>query len=111
MRISDGVQTCALPISAVNADIEPGDTVAVWGCGPVGLFTIQAALLLGAGRVIAIDHFPTRLARARKYGAEVLDYTELHVREALDQMTGVLGPHARPQLEGGRVGRDMLSTW
>lgn len=80
--------------AAVNADIEPGDTVAVWGCGPVGLFTIQSALLLGAGRVIAIDHFPTRLALARKYGAEILDYTQVNVREALDEMTGGVGPDA-----------------
>ncbi|KQZ61126.1 alcohol dehydrogenase [Sphingopyxis sp. Root1497] len=80
--------------AAVNADIEPGDTVAVWGCGPVGLFTIQSALLLGAGRVIAIDHFPTRLALARKYGAEILDYTQVDVREALDEMTGGVGPDA-----------------
>lgn len=80
--------------AAVNADIEPGDTVAVWGCGPVGLFTIQSALLLGAGRVIAIDHFPTRLALARKYGAEILDYTQVDVREALDEMTGGIGPDA-----------------
>ncbi|NYF33657.1 zinc-dependent alcohol dehydrogenase [Sphingopyxis sp. JAI108] len=80
--------------AAVNADIEPGDTVAVWGCGPVGLFTIQSALLLGAGRVIAIDHFPTRLALARKHGAEILDYTQVDVREALDEMTGGIGPDA-----------------
>ncbi len=80
--------------AAVNADIEPGDTVAVWGCGPVGLFTIQSALLLGAARVIAIDHFPTRLALAKKYGAEILDYGEVDVREALDEMTGGVGPDA-----------------
>ena len=61
--------------AAVNADIEPGDTVAVWGCGPVGLFAIQSALLLGAHRVIAIDHFPARLKLARELGAEILDYT------------------------------------
>jgi len=80
--------------AAVNADIEPGDTVAVWGCGPVGLFTIQSALLLGAGRVIAIDHFPTRLALAKKYGAEILEYTKVDVREALAEMTGGIGPDA-----------------
>lgn len=80
--------------AAVNADIEPGDTVAVWGCGPVGLFTIQSALLLGAGRVIAIDHFPTRLALAKKYGAEILDYTKVDFREALAEMTGGIGPDA-----------------
>ncbi len=80
--------------AAVNADIEPGDTVAVWGCGPVGLFTIQSALLLGAERVIAIDHFPSRLALAKQLGAEVLDYTGVNVREALNEMTGGIGPDA-----------------
>src|SRR5215217_4848809 len=48
-------------MAAENCDIEPGDTVAVWGCGPVGLFAIQSALLMGAHRVIAIDHYPRRL--------------------------------------------------
>jgi threonine dehydrogenase-like Zn-dependent dehydrogenase len=80
--------------AAVNADIEPGDTVAIWGCGPVGLFTIQSALLLGAERVVAIDHFPARLALARSLGAEILDYTRVNVREALDEMTGGIGPDA-----------------
>ena len=80
--------------AAVNADIEPGDTVAIWGCGPVGLFTIQSALLLGAGRVIAIDHFPARLALARDLGAEILDYNQVNVREALNEMTGGIGPDA-----------------
>lgn len=80
--------------AAVNADIEPGDTVAVWGCGPVGLFAIQSALLLGAERVIAIDHFPSRLNLARQLGAEILDYTQGDVREALSDMTGGIGPDA-----------------
>ena len=47
-------------MAAVNCDIEQGDVVAVWGCGPVGLFSIQSALLWGAHRVIAIDHHPHR---------------------------------------------------
>lgn len=80
--------------AAVNADIEPGDTVAIWGCGPVGLFTVQSALLLGAERVIAIDNYPARLELARSMGAEVLDYTQVDVREALDEMTGGIGPDA-----------------
>jgi threonine dehydrogenase-like Zn-dependent dehydrogenase len=80
--------------AAVNADIEPGDTVAVWGCGPVGLFTIQSALLLGAGRVIAIDHFPARLRLAKQLGAQILDYKQVDVREALNEMTGGIGPDA-----------------
>ena len=81
-------------MAAVNCDIERGDTVAVWGCGPVGLFAIQSAFLLGAHRVIAIDHFPRRLELARSMGAEVLSYEEVDVREALDEMTGGIGPDA-----------------
>ncbi len=80
--------------AAVNCDIEPGDTVAVWGCGPVGLFAIQSAFLLGAHRVIAIDHYPRRLELARSMGAEVLHYEEVDVRDALDEMTGGIGPDA-----------------
>jgi threonine dehydrogenase-like Zn-dependent dehydrogenase len=68
--------------------------VAVWGCGPVGLFAIQSALLLGAHRVIAIDHYPRRLELARSMGAEVLSYKEVDIHEALDEMTGGIGPDA-----------------
>lgn len=81
-------------MAAENAQIRPGDTVAVWGCGPVGLFSVQSALLMGAGRVIAIDHYPRRLELARKLGAEVIDYRQSHVLEALMEMTGGIGPDA-----------------
>jgi threonine dehydrogenase-like Zn-dependent dehydrogenase len=80
--------------AAENCDIEEGDTVAVWGCGPVGLFAIQSAFKLGAHRVIAIDHYPRRLQLARQMGAEVLDYREVEVLEALKEMTGGIGPDA-----------------
>jgi threonine dehydrogenase-like Zn-dependent dehydrogenase len=80
-------------MAAVNADIEEGDTVAVWGCGPVGLFAVQSARILGA-RVIAIDHYPHRLALARSLGAEVIDYEQTSVLEALMDMTGGIGPDA-----------------
>jgi threonine dehydrogenase-like Zn-dependent dehydrogenase len=79
-------------MGAENADIEEGDTIAVWGCGPVGMFAIQSALIMGAHRVIAIDHYPHRLELAKKLGAEILDYREVDVREALDEMTGGIGP-------------------
>ncbi len=63
--------------AAARGEIRPGDTVAVWGCGPVGYFSIQSAFLQGAERVIAIDRFPERLALARDVcGAEVIDYEE-----------------------------------
>jgi threonine dehydrogenase-like Zn-dependent dehydrogenase len=81
-------------MAAENAQIEPGDTIAVWGCGPVGLFAIQSALIMGAARVIAIDHFPTRLELAKSLGAEILHYHQANVREALDEMTGGIGPDA-----------------
>ena len=57
-------------------EIEPGDTVAVWGCGPVGLFAVQSAFLMGAERVIAIDHFPHRLELAKQFGAEMINFEE-----------------------------------
>ncbi len=81
-------------MAAENAQIEEGDTVAVWGCGPVGLFAIQSALAMGAGKVIAIDEYPTRLALARKLGAEVIDFKQTHVLDALMEMSGGLGPDA-----------------
>ncbi len=80
---------------AENANIQPGDTVAVWGCGPVGLFAIASAYMLGAAKVIAIDRFPERLALARNYcGATTIDYSEddVTVVEALRDLTGGIGP-------------------
>lgn len=81
-------------MAAENAQIQPGDTVAVWGCGPVGLFAIQSARIMGAARVIAIDHYPNRLKLAREMGADVIDYRQTHVLEALMEMSGGLGPDA-----------------
>jgi len=80
-------------MAAENAQIEPGSTVAVWGCGPVGLFAIKSAWMLGAGRVIAIDGVPERLAMARDFGqAEIIDNTKDSVTERLDEMTAGQGP-------------------
>lgn len=81
-------------MAAENCDIKPGDTVAVWGCGPVGQFTIRSCFLLGADRVIAIDRFPERLRMAAQGGAETINYEEEDVYERLMQMTGSLGPDA-----------------
>jgi threonine dehydrogenase-like Zn-dependent dehydrogenase len=81
-------------MAAENCGIHPGDTLAVWGCGPVGLFAIASAMLLGAGRVIAIDRFPERLRKAESIGAEALDYESTDVQEALKEMTGGRGPDA-----------------
>ena len=81
-------------MAAENCAIEDGDTVAVWGCGPVGLFAIQSALILGAHRVIAIDHYPHRLELAKQLGADVINFHDVHVHEALIEMTGGIGPDA-----------------
>ncbi|SMC38735.1 zinc-dependent alcohol dehydrogenase [Novosphingobium sp. B1] len=81
-------------MAAENAEIEPDDTVAVWGCGPVGLFAIQSALVMGAARVIAIDHYPHRLELARQLGAEVINFRESNVAEALMEMSGGIGVDA-----------------
>jgi len=82
-------------MAAEQCDIEPGDTIAVWGCGPVGLFAIQSAKLLGAGRVFAIDRFPERLAKAQAAGAEIaFNYEEVDVLETLKDLTGGRGPDA-----------------
>lgn len=88
----------AVPTGYMGADfcnIQPGDTVAVWGCGGVGLMAQKSAYLLGAERVIAIDRFPERLRMARDHvGAETLDYEEVDVLEALKELTGGRGPDA-----------------
>jgi threonine dehydrogenase-like Zn-dependent dehydrogenase len=89
----------AVPTGYMGADfcnIHPGDTVAVWGCGAVGLMAQRSALLMGAQRVIAIDRLPERLALAReRIGAETIDYGGPEsVMEQLREMTGGRGPDA-----------------
>ncbi|MDB4887970.1 MAG: fdm 4 [Gemmatimonadetes bacterium] len=80
-------------MAAERAEIEMGDTVAVWGGGPVGQMAIQSAWLQGAGRVICIERVPERLEMARTYGrAEVINFDEEHVYERLQEMTSGIGP-------------------
>jgi threonine dehydrogenase-like Zn-dependent dehydrogenase len=82
-------------MAAENCDIQPGSTVAVWGCGPVGLFAIRSAFMLGAEQVIAIDRFPERLHLAQESGAEVLNYSEVpDLIDVLKELTGGRGPDA-----------------
>ena len=83
-------------MAAENCDIQPGDTVAVWGCGPVGQFAIASANLLGAERVIGIDRFPERLhmASEKAGAAETINYEEDDVYERLMEITGGIGPDA-----------------
>jgi threonine dehydrogenase-like Zn-dependent dehydrogenase len=90
--ISDAFPTGYM--AADLCDIQPGDVVAVWGAGAVGLFAMRSAQLLGAERVIAIDRFPDRLRHGRDLGCEALDYTGADLVEALKQLTAGRGPDA-----------------
>jgi threonine dehydrogenase-like Zn-dependent dehydrogenase len=82
-------------MGAENCNIRSGDTIAIWGCGPVGQMAIRSAFLLGAERVIAIDRFPERLRMAANGGAEIINYTEVDdVLDVLRDMTGGRGPDA-----------------
>jgi threonine dehydrogenase-like Zn-dependent dehydrogenase len=75
-------------MAAENCNIQPGDVVAIWGCGPVGQFAIKSAYMLGAERVIAIDRFPYRLRMARELaGADTINYEEEDVYEAHAEKT------------------------
>jgi threonine dehydrogenase-like Zn-dependent dehydrogenase len=80
-------------MAAEACGIQPGDTIAVWGCGPVGQLAIASAYLLGADRVIAIDRFPYRMRIAHERAhAETINYEEVDVAETLKEMTGGRGP-------------------
>ncbi|HWE37507.1 MAG TPA: zinc-dependent alcohol dehydrogenase [Isosphaeraceae bacterium] len=102
MKVPDGLEdeqvlflTDIFPtgyMAAENGNIQGGDTVAVWGCGPVGQFAIRSAFLLGAERVIAIDRIPSRLRMAEDGGAETFHMDEVDVFEAVREVTGGRGP-------------------
>ena len=99
-------------MAAENCSITPGDTVAVWGCGPVGQFCIASAWLLGAGRVIAIDREPERLQMAAaRNKAEVIDLTQADVYEKLKDMTGGRGPDACIDAVGMEAHGNTIGDW
>ncbi len=81
-------------MAADHCEIKPDDTVAIWGCGPVGLLAIKCCQMLGAKRVISIDTVPERLALARQSGAETIDFTEGDLQEKILEMTHGQGPDA-----------------
>ncbi|MBV9738041.1 MAG: glutathione-dependent formaldehyde dehydrogenase [Hyphomicrobiales bacterium] len=81
-------------MAAEFCDIEEGDTIAIWGCGPVGQFAIRSAFLLGAGRVLAIDTVPERLALAKEAGAETLDFRKDDVYARIQELTQGRGADA-----------------
>ncbi len=99
-------------MAAENCNIKEGDTVAVWGCGPVGQFAMWSARKLGAGRVIGIDRFPERLRLAREYtGATTINYEEVDVFETLQEMTSGRGPDACIDAVGSEAHGMTLDAW
>lgn len=99
-------------MAAENCGIEPGDTIAVWGCGPVGQFAIRSAFLLGARRVIAIDREPERLRMAAEHGKAItLDYEEVDVFEAVMDLTGAMGADACIDAVGMEAHGVTLDYW
>jgi threonine dehydrogenase-like Zn-dependent dehydrogenase len=101
-------------MAAEMCDITPGDVIAVWGAGAVGLFAAHSAYLMGAGRVIVIDRFDYRLRRAReRAGAETLNYEQVDVREALNDLTGGRGPDACIDAVGmeGHHGNELVNLY
>lgn len=97
-------------MAAENANISPGDTVAIWGCGPVGQFAIQSAWMLGAGRVIAIDNVPERLAMAKKHSnVKIIATTDRDdVYEKLMEMTNGKGPDSCIDAVGAEAHGDTM---
>jgi threonine dehydrogenase-like Zn-dependent dehydrogenase len=100
-------------MAAENCNLTPGDTVAVWGCGPVGQFAIKSAWMLGAGRVLAIDREPERLRMAADYGkAETINFDHVSVFDALKEATGGIGPDACIDAVGLEAhGTGSLDAW
>lgn len=96
-------------MAAEFCDIQPGDTIAIWGCGPVGQMAIRSAFLLGAERVIAIDTVPERLALAKAAGAEVLDFLEEDIYDRIMEMTHGRGADACIDAVGTEA--DASASW
>lgn len=99
-------------MAAENCGLRGGETVAVWGCGPVGQFAIRSAWLLGAGRVVAIDRIPERLQMAASDGrTDVLNYEDVDVLEELRALTDGHGPDACIDAVGLEAHGTTLDAW
>ena len=100
-------------MGAEFCDLKGGETVAIWGCGPVGQFAIRSAFLLGAERVIAIDTVPERLALAKEAGAETIDFLEDDVYDVIMQKTNGRGADACIDAVGTEAdpGSSLAARW
>ena len=97
--------------AAENCNIHSGDTVAVWGCGPVGQFAIRSAYLLGAHRVVAIDSVPERLRLAEAGNATTINMNDEYIFEKLKELTGGRGPDAVIDAVGLEAHGHTLDAW
>jgi threonine dehydrogenase-like Zn-dependent dehydrogenase len=98
-------------MAAENCNIQPGDTVAVWGCGPVGQFAIASAKMLGAEQVVAIDSVPERLEMAHRQGAITINMSDEYIYERLLELTGGMGPDSCIEAVGGEAHGSTLDAW
>jgi threonine dehydrogenase-like Zn-dependent dehydrogenase len=96
-------------MAADFCNIQPGDTIAIWGCGPVGLMAIKSAFILGAERVIAIDTVPERLAMAETAGAQTFDFLEDDIYDEIMELTGGRGADACIDAVGTEA--DSSASW
>lgn len=121
MKIPDGVPdekvvflTDIFPtgyMAAENCNIQPGDTVAIWGCGPVGQFAIRSAYLLGAHRVIAIDSVPERLRMAEQGNATTINMDDQYIFDKIKELTGGRGPDSVIDAVGLEAHGATLDAW
>jgi threonine dehydrogenase-like Zn-dependent dehydrogenase len=98
-------------MGAEMCDIKGGDTIAVWGCGPVGQFAIRSAYLLGAEKVIAIDSVPERMRMAEDGGAIVIDMRDEYIHERLRELTAGRGPDACIEAVGNEAHGATPDAW
>lgn len=98
-------------MAAENCNIQPGDTVAVWGCGPVGQFAIASAKMLGAEKVVAIDSVPERLEMAQRQGAISINMNDEYIYDRLLELTGGMGPDSCIEAVGGEAHGSTLDAW
>jgi threonine dehydrogenase-like Zn-dependent dehydrogenase len=98
-------------MAAENCNIQPGDTVAIWGCGPVGQFAIRSAYVLGAHRVIAIDSVPERLRLAEQGNATTINMDDEYIFDKLKELTGGRGPDSVMDAVGLEAHGATLDAW
>jgi threonine dehydrogenase-like Zn-dependent dehydrogenase len=98
-------------MAAENCGLKGGETVAVWGCGPVGQFAIASCFMLGAEKVVAIDDVPERLKMAQGQGAITIDMKDQYIFDRLLELTGGRGPDACIEAVGSEAHGASIDAW